>query len=485
MKKVKRVGCKRRSPETRLVMVNVVCSLRKDMLQPYEQAIDYTPNLARFAEKSLVFENHVTESGQSGISFASILTGQHSMRHQVYAHPARLPDAIQTLPEVFAKAGYETFYWEHQSMASVELNYGQGVEPANAFANRALRADDPKFIAVLKRLAEDPSYKALIVSFDSSLAHAPYKKDSLDGFCARYPHHCRGVNPAKADLFYQNWLALSYNFPETSQRLDLAGADLKDLINAVELIYKSRVYYTDQVFGELVDVIERFGLSKESVVAFTADHGETLYRESSLFKWSHGFELAPEVINVPLLVKAPSLRPARYREISRSVDVLPTLAALAGVDIDDGNALLGRDLVSSRHGRERRQELAAFSHTGMWPPVGKRWWLREPLLLKYHPSNDPERMWVSLRVGDLVLKYRSADTGELFYEAFDIRRDPNEERNIFDPHNPTHQDLVHQLSRYRKALIDGYIDRHEETPQRPRPEDPKLIEQLRALGYIE
>ena len=124
-------------------MLNVFCTLGKDFLEPYEGSVEYTPNLQRFAEQGVVFERHVTETGQSGVAFASILSGEHAMRHQVYSHPTRLTDAIQTLPEAFADAGYDTFYWERQSMASVGLNYGQGVPEAHAFHRRMLQEKDP------------------------------------------------------------------------------------------------------------------------------------------------------------------------------------------------------------------------------------------------------------------------------------------------------------------------------------------------------
>lgn len=466
-------------------MLNVICTLGKDMLEPYDHAVDYTPNLARFAKDAVVFERHVTEAGQSGVAFASILTGAHSMRHQVYAHPTRLIDEIQTLPEAFAEAGYETFYWEHQSMASVELNYGQGVKTDNAFAGQHLVASDPKFIAILKRLAEDPSYKALIVSFDSSFTHAPYKKGSLNDFCARYAEHCRGIDSAKANPYYRNWLALSYDFPETSRRLNLVGKELEDLVDAVELIYKSRVHYTDQVYGGLVDAVEQFGLTDQSLLAFTADHGETLYRENSLFKWAHGFELAPEVINVPLIVKAPNVKPGRYQGVSRSSDVFPTLAGLAGVPIEHDKASFGRELTTSVAGCQSRPRAIAFSHTGMWPPVGRKWWIQKRLLVEHHPANDPKLMWVSIRAGDLVIKYRSNRKGEFVYEAFDMADDPNEEHDIFDRHDLVQRGLVHQLDRYRQALVEGYVDPRKEASKDPKRGEAELVEQLRALGYIE
>jgi hypothetical protein len=94
-------------------------------------------------------------------------------------------------------------------------------------------------------------------------------------------------------------------------------------------------------------------------------------------------------------------------------------------------------------------------------------------------------MWVSVRADDLVMKYRSDGKGEFFYEAFDMADDPNEEHDIFDRHDPVQRSLVDQLDRYRKALVEGYVDPRDETSKRSQSEEAKLVEQLRALGYIE
>jgi arylsulfatase A-like enzyme len=321
------IACSKRQPDTgagqpRLVMLNVFCTLGKDFLEPYDGSVEYTPNLKRFAEQGVVFERHVTETGQSGVAFASILSGEHAMRHLVYSHPTRLTDAIQTLPEAFAEAGYDTFFWESQSMASVGLNYGQGVPQHQAFRRRILQANDAEFQAVLERLADDPTYKAFILSL-YSLTHSPYRRGSLAGFCEEYPGQCEGIDPEKAALFYKDTRRLAYDFPSAVEKYDLKDERLQELVGAVELIYKSRVSYTDAVFGGLVQAINDQGLDEESLIAFTADHGETLYRENSLFKWSHSFDLAPDVINVPFIVRGRGIKPGRYTGVSSSADVFP------------------------------------------------------------------------------------------------------------------------------------------------------------------
>jgi hypothetical protein len=68
---------------TRLVVLYATCTLNRHFIEPYAPGIASTPALARFADESVVFERHVTESGQSGTSFASIFTGTQAYRHGI------------------------------------------------------------------------------------------------------------------------------------------------------------------------------------------------------------------------------------------------------------------------------------------------------------------------------------------------------------------------------------------------------------------
>ena len=58
--------------------------MNREFLSPYNPAVSYTPALYRFARDAAVFTRHHTEEGQSGIAFASLLTGDQATRHGVY-----------------------------------------------------------------------------------------------------------------------------------------------------------------------------------------------------------------------------------------------------------------------------------------------------------------------------------------------------------------------------------------------------------------
>ena len=66
------VACAEPGPETpRLVILVATCSVNAAYLSPYNDEVSSTPNLAKFADESIVFNRHFTEAGQSGIAFAS------------------------------------------------------------------------------------------------------------------------------------------------------------------------------------------------------------------------------------------------------------------------------------------------------------------------------------------------------------------------------------------------------------------------------
>lgn len=69
----------------------------------------------------MVFQRHETESGQSGISFASLHSGQQADKHGVHRHPRRLDEKTYLISEAFADAGYDTFFWSGQPMAASKL----------------------------------------------------------------------------------------------------------------------------------------------------------------------------------------------------------------------------------------------------------------------------------------------------------------------------------------------------------------------------
>jgi arylsulfatase A-like enzyme len=326
-------------------------------------------------------------------------------------------------------------------------------------------------------------------------------------FRERHPEADPGLSPedhARLLALYDRYrLAFQWNYPETVEKLRhhedpaqrLREGDETKLAALLEFLYQAAVWQLDGLFGRWLDSIEAAGLLDESLIAFTADHGEVLYRENSLYKWTHGLELAPEVLTVPLVIRGPGAGVAagHYDAVTRSIDVFPTLAGLAGVSIPEGSQVEGVDLSKSVRGEEEPPELVAFFHTSTLGPnlleqfAGDRDHTGDgrieagPLapytqLLRRIPREDVAFVWVGARRGDAVFK-KTFDGSRWRFEAYDLATDPQEARSRFDPGDPEHRRMAAELDAYQARLLRGPYSRTELSA-----ED---IEKLTALGYLE
>jgi arylsulfatase A-like enzyme len=478
------LGCRAQAPRgrgPRLVLLYATCTVNREHLAPYNPAVGYTPRLASFAQQARVFMRHQTEEGMSGPSFASILTGTQADRHGIFSHPARLAEANHLITEAFTEAGWETWFFDDHPIASADIGYAQGVPPHHV--KRELpRGDSPAFQHILERLREDERRRALVVTA-FTVSHGPYALDRVRGFAARHPEACGGLSVSEIKklgaLYHDHRLPLERDFEGTAQKLRLSARERDALVAAVEAIYASRIEYLDELFGTALDAIDRAGLAGESLIAFTADHGEILYRENAPFKWTHGYMLEPDDLTVPLLLRAPVLSSGRYEGVSRSIDVFPTLAGLAGIALAQGS-VDGVDLSAALLGRAPEPRLPAFSHTMLVPHevyARSGGW---KTFRGYFRELDAPGMWVALREGDLFCRQRARLGKDLAPELYDLGSDPGLVRNLYDAKREAHIRLARGLADYKRLLVDAHT--YGARAALPSGEERQRLE---TLGYIE
>ena len=491
-------GCADAPERPRLVLLYATCALNRDYLAPYAPEVSFTPNLARFASEGVVFERHQSESGQSGIAFASLFSGVQAYRHGVYYHPARLPQDLYLITEAFADAGYDPWFWGAHSMASWDLGYFQGVPDEHVtYAKPPRKRDqklallqpgDPRFAELLDRLEADPDYRAFVV-VNFTITHDPYHIQvfdrDYDRFLERFPEEARGVTRADFarwwPLYERNRRPLQWNFPNHVEALGLSESDVRELARVLEVTYKADVWVLDRLFGRTLEVLRERGLLDRSLVAFTADHGETLYRDGTLFKWTHGLQLAPEVLSTPWIVRSGSQSFAsdRYAAVTRSIDVFPTLAGLAGLELPPDAGPEGVDLTPALLGEAEAPDLLAFSHTSVIGPRFADEFKGWQLAGRFYADTDPNLVWARLRRGDRVYKLRNLDGERWGFEAFDLAADPEERRNLFRANDPDHAEMARRLEEYKQLLVRNYGRNRGEALS-----DSETLERLRAPGYI-
>jgi choline-sulfatase len=105
--------------------------------------------------------------------------------------------------------------------------------------------------------------------------------------------------------------------------------------------YYASVAYMDAQVGKVLNTLKEEGLEDNTIVIFTSDHGFHLGEHRFWMKVS----LHEESARVPLIVKVPGKKPAVCHSFVELLDLYPTVAELAGLQVSEH--LQGKSLVQT------------------------------------------------------------------------------------------------------------------------------------------
>lgn len=207
--------------------------------------------------------------------------------------------------------------------------------------------------------------------------------------------------------------------------------------------YDAEVAYVDEQIGVLLGKIDR----TRTVVIVTSDHGEALGDHG---EEDHGYFIYDATLHVPMIIAGPGVQPRVIPEQVRSVDIVPTIAAFAGVAADDTD---GESLRPLLDGRTRRDVPLSIAES--WYP-------------RLHFGWSELR---SARVGEW--KFIAAPKPELY----DLRTDPGETKNVIKDRPQVASRLAADL----KKISDRFAGKSDTRSPQP---DAATVERLQALGYV-
>ncbi|HTL29449.1 MAG TPA: sulfatase-like hydrolase/transferase, partial [Tepidisphaeraceae bacterium] len=119
------------------------------------------------------------------------------------------------------------------------------------------------------------------------------------------------------------------HYPEAMVRRSIAG-------------YYGIVSYMDDCCGRILAAMDRLGLREDTLIIYSSDHGESLYRHGLCEKHSF-FE---DSIRIPLIFSMPAKLPSNQVNdaLVENIDVMPTIFELAGIRLPEqieGRSVLG------------------------------------------------------------------------------------------------------------------------------------------------
>ena len=357
-------------------------TVRADRLGLYGAQRSPTPNLDRFAEEAVVFDNAYAVIGETMFSHASLFTSRYPSELSTMDYRFSLPPDVPNLPQVLGLYGYETSAVTAGGHLSDLFGFEQGFDHFESPRHWASFYDvlPPTMQWLDSRAGSDPFF-LLLHSYD---AHARYMKPSPYGFAFANPEYRgtgffiaernAGVTRTLEGRFFPktglpellDWDEPRLLGPANKARLALRANDpdeesrrvTRHDVDFVRGVYDGALFYADMMFGVTMAELDRRGLLENSIIIVLSDHGEEL-GERGLF--NHRFSLNDAVLKVPLLVRMPEGAHGgrRISEWVSLLDIMPTLLEVVGAELPAGTR--GKSFVAALEGGSIEGHEALFS----------------------------------------------------------------------------------------------------------------------------
>ncbi len=455
-------GQDRRPPNILLIVID---TLRADHLSAYGYSRPTSPHIDALARSGALFEDASSVSSHTRPATASMLTGLYPAVHGAVGFQGSVSPDVRTLAEALGEAGYRTVGFHRNGNISERFGFGRGFDlwvGVEKGVWRKLRRETPKEVPLRISWIDDSLVTEKALDFFSEAGESPFflylhLADPHDPYTPPKDSDLFPADPLTptAELFYQQPVRSATQEKPVLNRLRLGRLPLDDLTRrqVVEL-YDAEIAASDAQVGRILTGLAESGLSDETVVLLTSDHGEEFWEHGDL---GHGHSHYQELLHVPFIVAGPGIAPRRLDTPVSLIDLAPTILDFAGLEVGD---LPGRSLLPELTSRRQLESIPVYSESLM-----RTDFYADSLLFR------------SLRVDDLKLTLDFRRKRKLL---FDLAVDAGE-----------HNNLGATESGQRRQLLETLLRTHSENLRAGRqmvasttdvPED--LAARLQALGYV-
>jgi len=360
----------RRSDNAPTVLLITSDAHRADHVGAAHAGVDVaTPFLDELAAHGVFFEDCFAASNETHPCHAALMTGLSPRDTGILTDTDTLSDDAVTLAERFRVAGFLNF--AAVSFASLGPR-GSGLEQGfdRVSAPPMGPRDSSETLAAVGDWLARSEGLPVFVWIHVADAHDPYDPPEI----WRRGYYDVGRDPRDES-----------REPPPAWMLPEFHAGVRDT-EYVCALYRAEVSYLDDQLSRLLG----YGRFQSGVIAFTADHGESLTAHDVYF--GHD-ELYPDTLAIPLIITAPDLAPRRESRPASQLDIGKTLLDLAGVTDDfPGTNLLAPNTDRFGDQREDVREEPRFSIAKDGLSASVAWHDRFLVLhLEEHRVENPNR----------------------------------------------------------------------------------------------
>jgi len=423
-------------------------TLRADRLACYGYGEETSPSIDRFAGESVLFEKAISPSPVTTPAHVSLFTATTPVVHgrtnisDNKENYEPLPAGIISAAEVLKANGYITVGLHGggnvEGLCGLKRGFDYYAPVPDEDLNSRLAnliqshraSDNPFFIFLHHYACHDPYTKG---PKDLRLRFAKGRKDEWTSLIEEIED---------LDIFAQRRERFWKHFDLTNS----AGRE------QVMALYDGGVLYSDDLFGDTLNILKREGLYDDALIIVLSDHGEEFFEHGGRLH----LRLFIETLHVPLIIKFPhgKFGGRRVLEEVRTFDLFPTVFEYLRI----------------------KPLPVSFQGMSFMPLILDRG-TYNPSIMSFSPRGD------RVRFHSQGLVFAHEPLNSVPYWVFDRKTDPLEKINLADQRPELLKQMEYQsrgIMREQQQL--AFLFRSESGPRVEI--DERVIERLRALGYV-
>jgi choline-sulfatase len=344
-------------------------------LPAYGHPVVQAPNLSALADQGTVFDSFYCNAPLCAPSRFTMMAGALPKRIGAFDNAADFSSDVPTFAHYLRAAGYRTTLTGKMHFCGPDQLHGfeerltTDIYPADYGWTPDWEHFDVRpswYHNMLSVLQAGPAVRSNQLDFDDEVTYTARRHlydvaRSADErpFCLTvswtHPHDPYAAQPSLMARYREDDIPL----PKTRREdvpLDPHSARLRHVsdmdscvisdsdVRRARHAYYANISYIDEQVGILMQALRETGLDQNTVVVFTADHGDMLGERGLWYKMTW-FQ---DACRIPLIISAPGkFGTGRVSKSVSSIDLLPTLAEIAadGGAFDLGAPIDGRSLL--------------------------------------------------------------------------------------------------------------------------------------------
>jgi arylsulfatase A-like enzyme len=425
------------APKRPNILFIMVDEMRWDAMGCEKHPVVETPNLDKLAAQGVRFANSYTVSPVCSPARACVFTGRHAHVNGVTTNGVPANEGEIFLPTILKHHGYQTAIAGKLHYTPRRFDYGfdqfwtfstEGPTPEIGYVEYLKKThgspakwpivpgtcpwpDDPlgRDVGLFKYKREDFETEWIT---DRSIDYLRSRKSNPQQpwflFTSYLKPHSPSVEPqpwfGKYDPAAMPIPKLPPNARETRAaqqgRSKRHYVDNEQMVRVMTALYYAAISHVDQQVGRILTELDRLGMADDTLVLFTADHGNMLGDRG---RWFKGLQYDGSA-RVPLLWRSPkgSRRNGGrvIEEVIENTDLMPTIFDAAAIPVPE--RVQGRSFLKLVSGPDSTWKNRCYSQ------------LRSGMYLQ----------------DGFKLIDNSLDGAGGSYELYDLRNDPQEQRNL-------------------------------------------------------